>query len=213
MKPSLLKVLAPAVLAAAASGMIYGGWVVTTVEDYPDSAVAGAPLTLSWVVRQHGRTPLSDLRGTVEAMAGGARIEVPARRDGGPGRYSATLTLPAAGAWRIAIRHGFGPERRELPPLEVVAPNSAARPALGDVARGERMFVTKGCVTCHVEIKAGPELGGRRYDDAWLAGFLANPMRTPALPRDADPMPNLGLQPREVAALAAYVNARQAARR
>ena len=206
MKRAMRSALLPVGLATLAAGMGYGGWAVTTVDDFPDSAVAGRPLTLSWVVRQHGRQPLDDLRGAVEAVSGGSRVEAAASKVAGAGRYQATLTLPSAGEWRIAIRHGFLNERRQLPPLTVVAEGSPAGPSLSDVERGERMFVTKGCITCHQEIAVGPSLAGRRYDEAWLVNWLTSPTRTASLPRDRDPMPNLGLQPREVAALAAYVN-------
>ncbi|MGQ0649112.1 MAG: c-type cytochrome [Gemmatimonadaceae bacterium] len=214
MRPAIRFSLLSAALAAIALGAVYGGWAVTTVDDFPDAAVAGKPLTLSWKVRQHGVELLGGLRGTVEAVSGNSRVAIPASRGAAHGQYTATITLPTAGQWTIAIRHGFGDTRRELPPLRVVSAASALPAALPDVERGARMFVTKGCITCHAEIPVGPPLAGRRYDDTWLASFLANPTRTPGLRKDADPMPNLGLQPREVAALVAFVNGpRQAAQR
>lgn len=198
--------LIPAALAATTAGAVYGGWAVTTVQDFPDHARAGKPLTLAWTVRQHGVERLGGLTGHLEAVSGSSRLEVPATAGREPGQYTATLTLPDTGQWTLSIRNGFGPDRRTLPPLRVVGASSAEPAPLSEAARGERLFAAKGCVTCHVDVKSGPALGGRRYDAAWLADFLANPRATPALPRGAAPMPNLGLQPREVAALAAYVN-------
>jgi mono/diheme cytochrome c family protein len=197
--------LVPAALAAITLGAVFGGWAVTTVKDYPEYAVAGTPVTLTWTVRQHGIEPLSGLRGRLEVSTGREHLEVPAAPGKERGQYTATVTLRDTGTVSLAIRHGFGGEQRKLPALRVV-PASAAPTPLPDGESGERLFVAKGCVTCHVEVKVGPTLGGKRYDEAWLTGFLANPRPTPNLARGAEPMPNLGLQPREVAALAAYVN-------
>jgi mono/diheme cytochrome c family protein len=207
MRTAIRLLVLSATLAAVSSGAVYGGWAVTTVDDFPDHAVAGRPLTLTWMVRQHGHTVLTDLRGSVEAVSGRQRFEIPAGRSGG--RYSATLTFPSEGEWTIAIRHGFGGETRALPTLRVVAATQPTPAAISEVTRGQRLFVTKGCITCHGEIKAGPELAGRRFDNAWLAKFLAKPARSQALPRNEAPMPDLGLLPREVAALVAFVNAPQ----
>ena len=67
----------------------FGGWAVITVEDLPDYAVAGKPLTLSFMVRQHGMTVLTSLRPSVTAKAGEA--EVAANATGLiSGRYAAT---------------------------------------------------------------------------------------------------------------------------
>ena len=40
----------------------FGGWAVVTVDDLPEYLVAGKPVTLSFVVRQHGVTPLDGLK-------------------------------------------------------------------------------------------------------------------------------------------------------
>lgn len=205
MRTAVRSLVMSATLAAASSGAVYGGWAVTTVDDFPDYAVAGKPLTLTWMVRQHGHTVLTDLHGSVEAVSGRQRFSIPASRSGG--KYSVTLTFPTQGRWTMAIRHGFGGETRALPALRVVAPTQPTPAAIPEVTRGQRLFVTKGCITCHGEIKAGPKLAGRRFDNAWLATFLAKPARSSALPRNEAPMPDLGLLPREVAALVAFVNA------
>ena len=38
-----------------------GGWAVITVDDLPDSVEAAKPIPLSFMVRQHGMTPLVEL--------------------------------------------------------------------------------------------------------------------------------------------------------
>jgi hypothetical protein len=40
---------------------------------------------------------------------------------------------------------------------------------------------------------------------AYISGFIANPPATPTQP-GGQPMPNLGLQQREIASLVAYLN-------
>ena len=121
------------------------------------------------------------------------------------GRYGASITLPRAGEWTVTIRSGFGKSDVTLLPLPVV--DAGARPARipSDGERGERLFVAKGCVTCHVQIPVGPKLESKRFDATVLAAFLANPKR--AVPVRGQPeMPNLGLQQREIASLVAYLN-------
>ena len=54
------------VLAAAVSAFA-GGWAVITLNDFPDYAVAGKPLNLTFAVRQHGVTLLTGLHPTIRA--------------------------------------------------------------------------------------------------------------------------------------------------
>jgi len=46
-----------------------GGWAVITLDDLPDHAVAGKPIKLVFVVRQHGRTLLTGLQPRVRAIS------------------------------------------------------------------------------------------------------------------------------------------------
>jgi cytochrome c2 len=91
-----------------------------------------------------------------------------------------------------------------LLPIPAVKAGSTTPVAVSDVDRGHRLFVAKGCVTCHVDAKLGPSLEGRRFDATYLAGFLEKPRRiTPTAPMV---MPDLGLKQREITALVAYLN-------
>jgi len=198
-----------------------GGWAVVTVDDLPDYVVAGQPIKLSFVVRQHGMTPLDGLQPVVDAKMGSSTISVKAQQPGGmfsaeAGRYIATLTLPRTGEWTVTIQSGFGAQPAPTLPLRAV--NSGAAPqALSDIERGRRLFIGKGCFTCHVNtevttarsLSVGPELTGRRYPAVPLAKFLANPdsMQLTQLPRSQwVKMPNLGLKEREIASLVAMIN-------
>lgn len=190
-----------------------GGWAVITVEDLPNEIVVGRPVTLTYAVRQHGRTLLNGLRGSMEAQASGQTIREAAVSGENTGRYSVTFTLPRPGTWTITIRSGFGNNAVTLRPLPVVNPG---RVAASDppADRGLRLFVAKGCVTCHVhpdvagsgEVKVGPDLTGRRFDADYLRRFLADPNIATTRGPDGFAMPNLDLAPVEIAALTAFIN-------
>ena len=90
-------------------------------------------------------------------------------------------------------------------------------PALTDGERGQRLFVAKGCVTCHrhaaVEARstsAGATLTTKRYQPDYLARFLAHPpTREPYVPGEWQ-MPDLKLRDGEIASLVAFLNANAA---
>jgi len=95
----------------------------------------------------------------------------------------------------------------------VFASGLRLRRALADAERGRRLFVAKGCVTCHLHravnetsIAAGPELTGRRFAPEYLARFLADPAAVIPPASGAFGMPNLHLKPTEIAARTAFLN-------
>jgi mono/diheme cytochrome c family protein len=189
----------------------YGGWAAITVQDLPDYAVARQPLSLTFMVRQHGVTLLNRLEPRVEAEAGGvtsAAVAQPA----GDGQYTARLILPQAGDWRITIHSGFMNSHVTLLPLAVIEPGATPPPAPVAAARGQALFVAKGCVTCHLHrdvsgsgmVAVGPELTGRRWPAEYLQRFLKDPSIGPQYGNSR--MPNLNLKDAEVAALIAFLN-------
>lgn len=212
------QLLLPAFMIVPAGAYYAGGWAAITVEDLPDYVVAGEAVDLSYVVRQHGVRRLGGLNGSVSATAGNRKANADARAGGEEGRYVASLTLPQPGDWTITINSGFGPSRTTLLPMRVVDRNASAPPALTDGARGRRLFVAKGCVTCHVHkdvdksglVPLGPELTRARYPGDYLARFLADPTIPTAGsgPRPGPTrMPDLDLKPREIASLVSFINA------
>jgi len=202
MPSNALRVLVPGLLLPLLMGHA-GGWAVITVDDLPDAVEAGKPVALSYTVRQHGVDLLDRLRGGIEATAGSQTARGTVTEATERGRYTASLTLPTAGEWTVTIKSGFGNSNVTLLPLRVVGTGASLTQTESDSDRGERLFVAKGCVTCHVQIQVGPKLDGKRFDATYLTGFLANP--TP--PQPGKPaMPNLGLQRREIASLVAYLN-------
>jgi mono/diheme cytochrome c family protein len=196
-----------------------GGWAVITVEDLPDAVVAGKAIPLTFSVRQHGKTLIDGLQPGVQAILGNATVVAGATPAGSPGRYAALLVLPRPGNWTITINSGFGQSRVTLLPLPVLPSGSPAGPAAGaraSVDRGRRLFVAKGCVTCHqddpgsdnVSLAVGPRLVPQKYQAGFLARVLADPAAT--LPPSQQPvgsMPNLGLRPPEIESLVAFINA------
>ena len=211
------RVMQIAAVSAAAMGIsayAFGGWATITVDDLPETVVAGRAHTLSFIVRQHGVTPLGGLSPSVTATNG--RTEVAGVvTPGATGHYSSRVTFPAAGDWAITVRSGFMNAQIRLPSVRALAVGAAAPPALPPAERGKRLFVAKGCVTCHVHgataslgytsLAVGPELTPKRYEAAYLRRFLIDPSiaRTPGRAE----MPVLGLSNAELTSLVAFINA------
>jgi mono/diheme cytochrome c family protein len=202
-----------ATAAIALSAYAFGGWAIITVDDLPETLVVSRPVTLSFVVRQHGVTPLDKLSPAVTATDG--KSEVTARVTAGArGHYSSTLVLPRSGEWSITIHSGFRASRITLLPVRAIDPGAAAPVIRSFAERGERLFVAKGCLTCHTHgafagkgyqtLDVGPDLTPKRYEPGYLTRFLTDPsiQRTPG----RSEMPALGLSTAELSALVAFIN-------
>lgn len=89
------------VLAATASLVFAGGWAVVTLDQLPTQIVAGEPITIGFMVRQHGRTPVNELAPRISASRANSleSFSVIASQRGVTGHYEATLTFPSAGNW------------------------------------------------------------------------------------------------------------------
>jgi len=192
-----------------------GGWGVATVRELPAYVVAGKPLQLTFRVLQHGVTPLDGLKPTIVATAGANVVNATATPTKNTGEYTTTLVMRQAGQWTIAIDSDYI-KRTVLPALTVIAPGTPAPPPLSRIALGQRLFVVKGCNGCHINHEAdaenlfeiGPDLTGKRFPDAYLTSFLADPQAVLARKAEAErgEMPNLGLKGAEIAALVAFIN-------
>ena len=214
MNRRLLTLALPAVVAATAGAYALGGWASITLDELPDAFIVGKPTQLSFMVRQHGVTPLENITPTIDARSadGGGTVQAVAQPGKTGGQYVATLTIPRAGEWRVDVKSGFGRSDLSLLPMPSIAAG-APIPALADADRGRRLFAAKGCVNCHVHsaldskplVETGPNLSEKRFDAAYLAMWLANPAIRPPT-NGGQPMPNLGLSQREIASLVAFVN-------
>lgn len=190
---------------ASIAARSYGGWAVTTIRDLPDYAVAGKALTLDFTVRQHGFELMRGLKPELEARAGTVSLRATALAGKGAGQYVSTLTLPHAGEWAITIHPGHG-KGVTLLPLQVIEPG--ARPVMyTEAQRGNRLFVAKGCITCHGDIAVGPDLTTRQFPVEYVTQLLADPKATFGTRKGATEMPNLNLNQQEIAAIAAYIGA------
>src|SRR4030095_10880742 len=113
------------------------------------------------------------------------------------------LTVPRAGYWVITVNSGFGQSRLTLLPTEAVAADAQSAPNMPAAERGKRLFLAKGCVTCHQNTLAtpndstgiGPLLIPQKYQADFLARILADPSGTlPQRGQVGATMPNLNLQ-------------------
>lgn len=110
------------VIAFAALGFSEaGGWSVTTLDNLPSNVVVNQPLTVGFMIRQHGRTPWvsGDVRVRASPAQGGDELETRAEPDKTPGHYTATLTFPQAGTWHWAVASGLYPNWQPMPDLQV----------------------------------------------------------------------------------------------
>ena len=88
-----------------------GGWAAVTLDALPREVRAGQALTLGFMVRQHGITPIDGAfgEGTMQPFLTainaqtGARYEAPARKEGPVGHFVVDVAFPAAGTWSWAI--------------------------------------------------------------------------------------------------------------
>lgn len=234
MKRLSLAVLAAVALLSTAAFVVSGGWAVVSVSKIPDAWIAGKPLQLSWQVRAHGVTPVAGLKPTIEARSDSHRVTGSTWEfsENGQKGYRGTITFPDRGDWQVTIQSGLGRSRAVLLPWRVVDSIKPVRgtveahlptigvPPLAEAERGRRMFVAKGCVTCHVHSAVpitgelrdfGPDLSGRRFETAYLARFLADPSIKPST--NGKRMPNLGLREKDIAPLIAFINAERMADR
>ena len=211
---SRLSLVFAALVALAVATAHAGAWAVITVDDLPERIAASENVTLRFSVRQHGMHLLKGLSPRVNfgldsrASSSVAAKPVPDQA----GYYSATLSFPEPGIWKVTIFSGFVTSHLELNPIKVVA-SGTERPSLSAAQRGEDLFVAKGCASCHYHqaigeapiARVGADLSAKRYPVALLGKLLADPSLLPPV-NGLWTMPKLDLKPQEISALAAFIN-------
>jgi len=159
--PSALRfMLGSVALFSLVTGVYAGGGEIVTLKDFPDFAVAGKPLSLTFTVRVP-REPLADLQPNIRAtfcpspcssgLATNANVPVAnarAKAGAATGEYNAVLILPEPGDWVITIDTDLA-GTPVLPPLNVIFPGTAAPTPFLPATRGLRLFTAKGCYACH----------------------------------------------------------------
>lgn len=145
-----------------------GGWAVITLDELPRQVVVGESFTIGFVVRQHGRTPMSGLTPSITAHSSGTGdlLVIEAVPEGETGHYSATITLPEAGQWQWSIS-AFS-MAQAMPALQAV-PTSGSNP--GDPLQALSPMVVggiAGVIAC-----AGALMVLRQRKNRWAVAFLA----------------------------------------
>jgi len=127
----LLKLLPGLLLAALLAGTALAGGVVVTLDGEVGAVTPNTPFDVSFTIRSaHDQSLQTDLTPTVTAAnaATGETLTFTGAALADPGRYQATVTLPA-GTWNWSIVP-FSDYPKEmiatLPPLQVAAPAAAA---------------------------------------------------------------------------------------
>jgi hypothetical protein len=204
---------------AAGGALTAGGWATVSIENAPDYLAAGKPTALTLRIRQHGARPLGGLKPEMVARSGGREVAGRVWETPTAGTYRAAITVPSAGEWTLHIASGFGASSGQTLPWSAVE-SPDRQPPLAAYDRGRMTFASRGCVSCHVHgavavagqlSSTGPELTNRRFAADYLAKFLADPSIKPKSPSSME-MPNPELQPREIAALVAFLNGERAQR-
>src|SRR5687768_10284400 len=100
------------------------------------------------MVRQHGVEPMPDLQPQVLVRIGDDEVTLQSRNGVRRGQYTSAFRVRKTGDAAITIRTNFNRAEVELVPVPVIAAH-AARPSLPVREVGRRLYVAKGCVSCH----------------------------------------------------------------
>jgi hypothetical protein len=97
--------LAALLLAGTATAGGWGSAVVDPIQGDPPRA--GEPTTIGFTLLQHGQTPVDWGAPTVTFThpGSGQAVTAAARMEGDAGHWVVQVTLPADGAWAMAVQH------------------------------------------------------------------------------------------------------------
>lgn len=115
-----------ALVGTAPAPVAFGGWASISVEKVPDQVVVGRSFDLVFVVKQHGKDPLSGLKPTLEVKGAGQVSKVAAEPGKDKGQYKAAVTLAQVGDYFITIHSGFGDSRLTLPAIKATVTATGA---------------------------------------------------------------------------------------
>lgn len=97
-------------LLALSTPALAGGWAVVTLDSLPSDIQAGQAISLGFMVRQHGITPIdiNAWEGNLPILsarntATNQTIQVNARKEGPVGHFVVDVMFPEAGSWDIEI--------------------------------------------------------------------------------------------------------------
>ena len=130
-------ILAVLLLILGAVPALAGGWAVVTLDSVPQGVQAGQQLSLGFMVRQHGITPIDAVAPILTARnaATGETLRAEARKEGPLGHFVVAFTAPAAGDWTWQIEpNPFGPTTLGTLTVAPVATSTTAAPFAGPLA-------------------------------------------------------------------------------
>lgn len=222
------------VLLAAIHPVLAGGWSVATLDHLPDRLIAGEPVPVGFVIRQHGNHVLYDLTPVISATpaergsplatilttwfgrsAPAPNLTVDLVEDT-PGHYTGELVFPSPGVWQWSIS-AFGPDQ-PLPALTVLPAGTpvnatATQPTRDNlVAQGRDLFVAKGCSACHEHGDSRMKAYASINRGPVLTNYTATPaflrawLSNPSAVNVTTAMPDLDLNDPEIDALIAFPN-------
>jgi hypothetical protein len=131
-------ILALAIAAPASAG----GWTNVTLDFLPTNLQAGQHLSLGFMVRQHGVTPISNVTPTLKARnaATGETLSAVAHQEGSVGHFVVDVTFPSAGSWQWSVTPAPFPEVElggvSILPAGVAAPQQASQGSPATEGRG-----------------------------------------------------------------------------
>lgn len=110
--------------------------------------------------------------------------------------------------------HRFLNSNLTLLPVKAIAAGNPSLLSPTEHERGERLFVAKGCLTCHRHdevqgsghLSRGPILTTKQYQGDYLTRFLADPAMARSGRTTTWEMPELNLTEQEIIALVAFIN-------
>jgi hypothetical protein len=108
MRPMSRIALLAAVAFAALTGTAHaGGWATVELGQMPSGLVADEPWQVELIVKQHGITPMTDVKPSITIENGSVSRTFPAHPTDRVGVYAADVEFPSAGTWRARMSDGF----------------------------------------------------------------------------------------------------------
>jgi hypothetical protein len=114
-----------------ATPVLAGGWAVITVDSLPAEIRAGELLTIGFMVRQHGQTPINGVPVALHARndTTGELISAGARQSGESGHYVVDVVFPGEGQWVWSISASPFLQEGQFAPLTVLPTDAPERGA------------------------------------------------------------------------------------
>jgi plastocyanin len=133
-----------------------GGWATVELDEPLGKVEAGTPITIGFMVMQHGVTPFGDAEPVLTAVhrESGEKLSVDGKAEGVEGHYVAAVTFPSEGTWSWSIAPAPFPGSTSFPAVTVVAAGQ-----LGDASAPEQVGIHGAAVIRHCGATNVPMFG------------------------------------------------------